>query len=57
MQANHDYEEGCVFISMTMDEASVCYDALGEAIRRFNGEGYQRLKDALIDLLCCANIE
>jgi|GEM_PF-1242243 len=57
MLSNHDNQEGCVFISMTNEEASLCYDAMEELIRRYGGELEQRLKDAIIDLMCCVNVE
>lgn len=28
MKANHDQEEGCLFISMTEEDASMCFDAI-----------------------------
>lgn len=57
MLSNHDHLEECVFISMTNEEASLCYDAMEELIRRYGGELEQRLKDAIIDLMCCVNVE
>jgi len=57
MLANHDDMEECVFISMTYEEASVCYDSMEELIRRYGGELDQKFKDAITDLMGCVNVE
>ena len=57
MIANHDSEEECVFISMTNEEASRCYDALAEALGRGGREMSQKHKDAITDLMSCVNVE
>ncbi len=57
MLANHDDMEECVFISMPYEEASICYDAMEELLRRCDGELAQKLKDAITDLMGCVNVE
>ncbi|WP_312212384.1 hypothetical protein [Pseudescherichia sp.] len=57
MIARYDNEEECVFISMSYEEATFCYDALAEALGRGGGEMQQQERDAITDLMGCVNVE
>lgn len=57
MIVNHDSEEECVFISMTNEEASRCYDALAEALERSSRQMSHKHRDAITDLKSCVNVE
>lgn len=57
MQTTHDRKEGCLFISMTDEEASFFYDAILYLRDNCNEEVNQEHRDALEDIMGALNLE
>lgn len=57
MQTNHDVREGCLFISMTDEEASLFYDAIEFLRDNCKAEVHQQYRDALEDIMGALNLE
>ncbi|HCQ7755477.1 hypothetical protein [Citrobacter sp. 50677481] len=57
MKANHDQEEGCLFISMTEEDASMCFDAIEAMLSTENVFVPPECYDALMDLMTALNLE
>ncbi|MDM2751483.1 hypothetical protein OGY07_19340 [Citrobacter sp. Cs237] len=57
MKANHDQEEGCLLISMTEEDASMCFDAIEAMLSTENVFVPPECYDALMDLMTALNLE
>jgi hypothetical protein len=57
MKANHDQSEGCLFISMTDEEASMCFDAIEYILNNSEVVVPPECYDALMDIMNALNLE
>ncbi|WP_288648789.1 hypothetical protein [uncultured Klebsiella sp.] len=57
MKAKHDQEEACLFISMTEEDASMCFDAIEAMLSTDDVVVPPECYDALMDLMTALNLE
>lgn len=57
MKANHDLDDGCLFISMTEEDASMCFDAIESMLSNDDVVVPPECYDALMELMDALNLE